>query len=1085
MSVCIVRQPMDKNEAYKIYNEVKLMIKHSKALDDTVLWQTYREKIALDSARSLWVKNVYESATDYLKDVRGKFKNYTLHDETHILNVLDAMGGLLGDRVGNLSVGEMELLILAACLHDIGMVYTDEEERLCYEDNTACNEFLKEHCVELFGHPAEEWTEDTRQWYLRACHPFRLWEVLQNEAWRELVASRPNDLVSLRCIIAVCQAHGETPEELHANRHLDYLPASDVDPLFCALLLRLADLLDFDDTRAPKVLYNYVAANEKSREEWDKHRASAGFRYPASPTTADLPYKARCSNPGIEHAVRDFLDWIDDELRNCARLQKRCNGWHQEFPFPRVISRNEIEADGYMSGDFCLTMDQEQILNLLTGENLYDNRNVFVRELLQNAIDATLLRSVLDQTFVPEESRIDFWEWNDKEGNLWFRIDDQGTGMTLGMLQRYFLKVGNSYYTSQELERDLCESGQPKTYEGISRFGIGFLSCFLCGDYVEVSTLYWNPDKNRREDLSARDLRSEYGIRLEVTGLTGYYTLKNQAENHWVDSSLPFPDGFDAGASGIPERRGYRTKPGTSIVIRLNPGDLGTLDLKSAVKDYLRGARMPVYYNNERLGRTYKEIMQAAHEFSGERFYELTPDLKIKFDECFPKIRENYPKLKVTVIPLDTAENQILSGLSGVLIKYDLCFDQPPRWEAGGLKYEIHVTFKISPTTIRTMLVTTADNADRHCHWSNFEKLYGSVNVAALQTKLERLSACPQTEEELGEEWLPFRGKLSLDEAWQFYLYSQSNKEMPCDIIEFEYPIVSILLEEIRLDKNVYVYQGVVAYNCESNDRQSCLFFLEKEYRPIVNISRTKIVNLPLNIAVACASIFVKHELLNSFGIFSDMFCPWMNALLYEWREVRQSPVGEWIENNLKEYWGKVKQSLQKGINDKAYDTWIYLHISSSSDTLQIMAKYWFAEFQDNYSMTINYEKGQMISFHEKGDRDDNIYDMFPPMMFCKAASDYSRKYICCADYPVRRGITRDHLFVIWLFKNAPQLKKYFQRQFLQIIDCLCNEDAARIIEIFDIIRAQLLALTDRHGVDIVSMPQLTMNDFWLEADEE
>ena len=38
-----------------------------------------------------------------------------------------------------------------------------------------------------------------------------------------------------------------------------------------------------------------------------------------------------------------------------------------------------------MSGDFCLTLDQDRILQLLMGENLYDNRDVFVRELLQNA----------------------------------------------------------------------------------------------------------------------------------------------------------------------------------------------------------------------------------------------------------------------------------------------------------------------------------------------------------------------------------------------------------------------------------------------------------------------------------------------------------------------------------------------------------------------------------------------------------------------------------------------------------------------------------------------------------------------------
>lgn len=79
----------------------------------------------------------------------------------------------------------------------------------------------------------------------------------------------------------------------------------------------------------------------------------------------------------MEHAIRDFLDWIEVELWNCIKLQKYCRkDWQQKFPFPKAILRNEIESDGYMSGDFCITMDQTKILELLTGENLYDDRDV-------------------------------------------------------------------------------------------------------------------------------------------------------------------------------------------------------------------------------------------------------------------------------------------------------------------------------------------------------------------------------------------------------------------------------------------------------------------------------------------------------------------------------------------------------------------------------------------------------------------------------------------------------------------------------------------------------------------------------------
>ena len=102
---------------------------HSKKLEETALWKEYTKRNDVDCERQIWVKDVYGYAANYLKDVRRTFGNYTLHDETHILNVLDAMGGLLGNQITNLSVGELELLILAASLHDVGMVYTDEERR--------------------------------------------------------------------------------------------------------------------------------------------------------------------------------------------------------------------------------------------------------------------------------------------------------------------------------------------------------------------------------------------------------------------------------------------------------------------------------------------------------------------------------------------------------------------------------------------------------------------------------------------------------------------------------------------------------------------------------------------------------------------------------------------------------------------------------------------------------------------------------------------------------------------------------------------------------------------------------------------
>ena len=144
---------------------------HSEKLEETVLWRHYHDKLPSNDKRGSWVKEIYEAASKYLMDVRLTFQNYTLHDETHILNVLDAIGGLLGDQVKQLTVGEMELLIVSTCLHDLGMVYTNEEKQRYYEDEVSCRKFLMEYCPESLGCPVTEWTEETKKWYLRTLHP--------------------------------------------------------------------------------------------------------------------------------------------------------------------------------------------------------------------------------------------------------------------------------------------------------------------------------------------------------------------------------------------------------------------------------------------------------------------------------------------------------------------------------------------------------------------------------------------------------------------------------------------------------------------------------------------------------------------------------------------------------------------------------------------------------------------------------------------------------------------------------------------------------------------------------------------------
>ncbi|HIQ61286.1 MAG TPA: hypothetical protein IAD31_06785, partial [Candidatus Enterenecus faecium] len=86
-------------------------MRHSKKLRDTRIWEIYSQKVLDEDqgySRLGWVEEVFEVSTNYLSLVRDTFPNYTLHNERHVLNVIDIMGGLLGDQISNLTCAEAE-----------------------------------------------------------------------------------------------------------------------------------------------------------------------------------------------------------------------------------------------------------------------------------------------------------------------------------------------------------------------------------------------------------------------------------------------------------------------------------------------------------------------------------------------------------------------------------------------------------------------------------------------------------------------------------------------------------------------------------------------------------------------------------------------------------------------------------------------------------------------------------------------------------------------------------------------------------------------------------------------------------------
>lgn len=122
---------------------------------------------------------------------------------------------------------------------------------------------------------------------------------------------------------------------------------------------------------------------------------------------------------------------------------------------------------------FHFQVNLEGMLDVLSN-HLYKSPDVFLRELLQNAVDAITLR----QKKQPE--------WND--GRIIISVEpgrrieflDNGAGLSKEEIHRFLAVIGQSSKTQ------LTDGKIPEDY--IGRFGIGLLSCFMVSDSIVVQT---------------------------------------------------------------------------------------------------------------------------------------------------------------------------------------------------------------------------------------------------------------------------------------------------------------------------------------------------------------------------------------------------------------------------------------------------------------------------------------------------------------------------------------------------------------------------------------------------------------------
>lgn len=505
---------------------------------------------------SIWDLNK-RNLTQGLNLVSSSFPHYSIHDANHSMTIIDNIQCFLGEeRIKRLSATDTFLILMAGLTHDIGMIlmYSIIEEEWQHND-------FKE-ILEKFSNSDDYVIADSAKLLIKI-HQQKAEEDLKDYGWALKVK---NAVVILTAEIfrakhakqgANYLNSNETFKQLANNFHAEQLPSRFMDllanvanlhgqdfeavmtqlyqeangykgdyihPRFIAYMIRLGDLLDFDNNRFnPYSRIELKEMPETSKLHEQKHASVKHMLISPNSIEAELD----CPNEEVYRVSRSWFDWLEKEVSNQSRE------WTNITPrnlggLPPVISKGSIKIlyNGIQGNSDLLnlkfSMSQEKMFAILQGGGIYKEPGfAFIREIVQNAFDASRIQMWNDienglyDTYFTTISKGDIKfpddipsiiyrqypvtlviKWLNEDKNiLHFECEDSGTGISESILLRMTNNVGESRKNDDEYIN--AYNMMPNFLRPTAAFGIGLQSVFFVAPKFEVETYYLGETSKR------------------------------------------------------------------------------------------------------------------------------------------------------------------------------------------------------------------------------------------------------------------------------------------------------------------------------------------------------------------------------------------------------------------------------------------------------------------------------------------------------------------------------------------------------------------------------------------------------------
>ncbi|MFJ8691486.1 wHTH domain-containing protein [Streptomyces roseolilacinus] len=214
----------------------------------------------------------------------------------------------------------------------------------------------------------------------------------------------------------------------------------------------------------------------------------------------DLPVlRAECSHEAVVEGLRSAVGRMDEVLHAVTRTVRE----RVTQPMPRLPVRLSADGvtpiEGAFTGWASFRLDERRVRDLLMGVQLYKDRDLAIRELYQNALDACRYRRArteyLDRTHPAAtyayEGSVVFEQGVDGDGRAYVECRDDGIGMGEAELRGVFSQAGARFAEQpdfREEQADWARLDPPVRFHPNSRFGIGVLSYFMLADELRVTT---------------------------------------------------------------------------------------------------------------------------------------------------------------------------------------------------------------------------------------------------------------------------------------------------------------------------------------------------------------------------------------------------------------------------------------------------------------------------------------------------------------------------------------------------------------------------------------------------------------------